>query len=102
MDLFDKDQTDYAVKRLRKQGINIVRLHGLEFLNDANGNSVDPSTTTVRLPRSPRAASRRMRFSWVMCRVPALQPPFRARPSDASALGSSVGGTRTVARTLPW
>ena len=28
-----KDETDYAVKCLRKRGINVVRMHGLGFLN---------------------------------------------------------------------
>jgi hypothetical protein len=34
-----KAQLDYTVKRMRRQGINITRLHGLEFLNDRNGKT---------------------------------------------------------------
>ena len=36
---FSKDQLDYAVRRMRRQGINITRLHGLENLNDRNGRT---------------------------------------------------------------
>jgi hypothetical protein len=34
-----KEQADYMVKRMRRQGINVTRLHGLEFLNDRNGKT---------------------------------------------------------------
>ncbi|MGE5567911.1 MAG: beta-galactosidase [Rhodospirillales bacterium] len=34
-----KEQVDYTVRRMRRQGINITRLHGLEFLNDRNGKT---------------------------------------------------------------
>jgi hypothetical protein len=34
-----KAQLDYTAKRMRRQGINITRLHGLEFLNDRNGKT---------------------------------------------------------------
>lgn len=34
-----KAQLEYAAKRMRRQGINIVRLHGLEFLNDRAGKT---------------------------------------------------------------
>ncbi len=36
---FSKEQLDYAVRRMRRQGINITRLHGLENLNDRNGRT---------------------------------------------------------------
>jgi hypothetical protein len=36
MNLWGKEQTDYVVRRMRRQGINITRLHGLNNLgNDA-------------------------------------------------------------------
>ena len=36
MDQWSKDQLDYAIRRMRRQGINITRLHGLNRLgNDA-------------------------------------------------------------------
>jgi glycosyl hydrolase family 42 (putative beta-galactosidase) len=38
--LFDKPEMDYAARRLRKQGINMVRYHGLEFLQNRDGSSV--------------------------------------------------------------
>ena len=42
---FSKEQIDYAVRRMRRQGINITRMHGLENLNDRNGRtSFDYST----------------------------------------------------------
>jgi hypothetical protein len=34
-----KDQVDYMARRMRRQGINITRLHGLEFLNDRAGKT---------------------------------------------------------------
>jgi hypothetical protein len=34
-----KEQIDYTVRRMRRQGINVTRLHGLEFLNDRNGKT---------------------------------------------------------------
>lgn len=34
-----KAQLEYTAKRMRRQGINITRLHGLEFLNDRNGRT---------------------------------------------------------------
>jgi hypothetical protein len=34
-----KEQVDYMVRRMRRQGINITRLHGLESLNDRNGKT---------------------------------------------------------------
>jgi hypothetical protein len=36
---FSKDQLDYAVRRMRRQGINITRMHGLENLNDRTGRT---------------------------------------------------------------
>lgn len=36
---FTKEQTDYAVRRMRRQGINITRMHGLENLNDRAGRT---------------------------------------------------------------
>jgi hypothetical protein len=36
---FSKEQIDYAVRRMRRQGINITRLHGLENLNDRAGKT---------------------------------------------------------------
>jgi hypothetical protein len=39
MNTLPKAQLDYTVKRMRRQGINITRLHGLEFLNDRNGKT---------------------------------------------------------------
>jgi hypothetical protein len=36
---FSKEQADYAVRRMRRQGINITRLHGLENLNDRAGKT---------------------------------------------------------------
>jgi len=38
--LMEKDDLDYALRRLRKLGVNAVRLHGLEFLNDRRGRSI--------------------------------------------------------------
>ncbi len=38
--LIPKDQVEYTARRLRKQGINIVRLHGLYFLNARNAQSI--------------------------------------------------------------
>ncbi len=40
INLFPKDQLDYVARRLRKQGINIVRLHGLNFLNPRKAESI--------------------------------------------------------------
>src|ERR1035438_4744345 len=34
-----KELVDYMVQRMRRQGINITRLHGLESLNDRNGKT---------------------------------------------------------------
>jgi len=39
MNLFRKEQLDYAVRRMRRQGINITRLHGLQFLNKRGGKT---------------------------------------------------------------
>ncbi len=39
MDLLPKKQVDYTVRRMRRQGINITRIHGLEFLNDRKGKT---------------------------------------------------------------
>ena len=39
IDLWDRDQADYAIRRMRKQGINITRQHGLGFLNDRHGKT---------------------------------------------------------------
>jgi hypothetical protein len=36
---FSKEHIDYAVRRMRRQGINITRLHGLESLNDRAGRT---------------------------------------------------------------
>jgi hypothetical protein len=36
---FPKAQLDYTAKRMRRQGINITRLHGLEFLNARDGKT---------------------------------------------------------------
>ena len=36
---FSKEQLDYAVRRMRRQGINITRMHGLENLNDRTGRT---------------------------------------------------------------
>jgi hypothetical protein len=36
---FSKEQTDYAVRRMRRQGINITRMHGLENLSDRAGKT---------------------------------------------------------------
>jgi len=36
---FSKEQVDYAVRRMRRQGINITRMHGLESLNDRAGKT---------------------------------------------------------------
>jgi len=36
---FSKEQIDYAVRRMRRQGINITRMHGLENLNDRSGKT---------------------------------------------------------------
>jgi hypothetical protein len=36
---FSKEQIDYAVRRIRRQGINITRMHGLENLNDRAGKT---------------------------------------------------------------
>jgi hypothetical protein len=40
LDLFSKEKMDYVVRRLRKQGINLVRMHGLNFLNRRGGDSI--------------------------------------------------------------
>lgn len=40
INLFPKDQMEYVAKRLRRQGINIVRLHGLDFLNPRKAESI--------------------------------------------------------------
>jgi hypothetical protein len=46
MNPLPKAQLDYTARRMRRQGINITRLHGLEFLNDRNGKtSFDYSAT---------------------------------------------------------
>ena len=37
--LWGKEQVDYAVRRMRRQGINVTRLHGLEFLNQRQGRT---------------------------------------------------------------
>ncbi len=39
MNTLPKAQLDYTARRMRRQGINITRLHGLEFLNDRNGKT---------------------------------------------------------------
>ena len=39
MDPLDKEQADYTVRRMRRQGINITRFHGLEFLNRGAGKT---------------------------------------------------------------
>src|SRR5512136_1508292 len=39
IDLWKKEQADYAIRRMRKQGINITRQHGLGFLNDRGGKT---------------------------------------------------------------
>src|SRR5512138_2796417 len=36
---FSREQLDYAVRRMRRQGINITRMHGLENLNDRGGRT---------------------------------------------------------------
>jgi hypothetical protein len=36
---FSREQLDYAVRRMRRQGINITRMHGLENLNDRTGRT---------------------------------------------------------------
>ncbi|MCU0914752.1 MAG: beta-galactosidase [Planctomycetes bacterium] len=36
---FGKEQIDYAVRRMRRQGINLTRLHGLESLNSRGGRT---------------------------------------------------------------
>jgi len=36
---FSREQLDYAVRRMRRQGINITRMHGLENLNDRRGRT---------------------------------------------------------------
>ncbi|MCL5282588.1 MAG: beta-galactosidase [Planctomycetes bacterium] len=36
---FSRDQLNYAVRRMRRQGINITRMHGLENLNDRNSRT---------------------------------------------------------------
>ena len=36
---FSKEQLDYAVRRMRRQGINLTRMHGLENLNDRAGRT---------------------------------------------------------------
>ncbi len=38
MGLWDKEPTDYAVRRMRRQGINITRLHGLNNLGSGAGS----------------------------------------------------------------
>ena len=40
LNLFPKEQMDYVARRLRKQGINIVRMHGLNFLNPRGAESI--------------------------------------------------------------
>lgn len=39
MDVLPKAQVDYTVRRMRRQGINITRVHGLEFLNNHQGKT---------------------------------------------------------------
>jgi hypothetical protein len=39
MNLWSKEQIDYAVRRMRRQGINITRMHGLGFLNDRDAKT---------------------------------------------------------------
>jgi hypothetical protein len=39
MNVISRPQLDYTVRRMRRQGINITRLHGLENLNDRNGQT---------------------------------------------------------------
>jgi hypothetical protein len=39
IDLWKKEQADYAIRRMRKQGINITRQHGLGFLNARGGKT---------------------------------------------------------------
>jgi hypothetical protein len=39
MNLFRKEQLDYAIRRMRRQGINITRMHGLQFLNKRDGKT---------------------------------------------------------------
>ncbi len=36
---FGKEEIDYAVRRMRRQGINITRMHGLANLNDRSGRT---------------------------------------------------------------
>ncbi len=36
---FSREQLDYAVRRMRRQGINVTRMHGLENLSDRNGRT---------------------------------------------------------------
>ena len=36
---FSREQIDYAVRRMRRQGINITRMHGLERLNNRAGKT---------------------------------------------------------------
>jgi hypothetical protein len=40
INLYPKEQMEFAARRLRRQGINIVRLHGLNFLNPRNAESI--------------------------------------------------------------
>src|SRR5208337_2667799 len=39
MNPLEKEQADYTVRRMRRQGINITRMHGLEFLNTRDGKT---------------------------------------------------------------
>jgi hypothetical protein len=39
MNPLPKEQADYTVRRMRRQGINITRVHGLEFLNARAGKT---------------------------------------------------------------
>ena len=36
---FSREQLDYAVRRMRRQGINVTRMHGLENLSDRSGRT---------------------------------------------------------------
>ncbi len=40
IDPFSKEEIDYAVRRMRRQGINVTRLHGLEFLTRHGAKSI--------------------------------------------------------------
>ncbi|MGD0732985.1 MAG: beta-galactosidase, partial [Terracidiphilus sp.] len=39
MNPLPKEQADYTIRRMRRQGINITRVHGLDFLNDRAGKT---------------------------------------------------------------